>query len=116
MKYSLRSLMTFSIRDLFGLTVVVALVVAWWLDRSRSHEELRNVQFRLSLAEESNELLRSIAKSKADRAELSAAYEKDLKAAREADMRDMSYRVDAGNLLGPPLPNSQAPTPNPPKK
>jgi hypothetical protein len=35
MKYSLRSLMTFSIRDLFWMTVVVALAVAWWIDRSR---------------------------------------------------------------------------------
>ena len=35
MKYSLRSLMRFSIRDLFWLTIVIALVVGWWLDRSR---------------------------------------------------------------------------------
>jgi hypothetical protein len=35
MKYSLRSMMTFSIRDLFWLTVVVAMGVAWWLDHRR---------------------------------------------------------------------------------
>ena len=35
MKYSLRSLMTFSIRDLFWITVVVAMGVAWWIDRTR---------------------------------------------------------------------------------
>ena len=35
MKYSLRSLMTFSIRDLFLVTMIVALAVGWWLDRSR---------------------------------------------------------------------------------
>jgi membrane protein implicated in regulation of membrane protease activity len=35
MKYSLRSLITFSIRDLFWLTIVVALVVVWWLDRTK---------------------------------------------------------------------------------
>jgi len=34
MKYNLRSLMTFSIRDLFWFTVVVALAVGWWVDGS----------------------------------------------------------------------------------
>jgi hypothetical protein len=33
MKYSLRSLMTFSIRDLLWLMVVVGLGLAWWIDR-----------------------------------------------------------------------------------
>jgi hypothetical protein len=32
MKYSLRSLMRFSLRDLFWITVVVAMGLAWWLD------------------------------------------------------------------------------------
>ena len=32
MKYSLRSLMTFSIRDLFWITVVAALALGWWVD------------------------------------------------------------------------------------
>jgi len=36
MKYSLRSLMTFSIRDLFWVTVVVAMGVAWLVDRWRT--------------------------------------------------------------------------------
>jgi hypothetical protein len=35
MKYSLRSLMTFSIRDIALTTVIVAVLVAWWVDRSR---------------------------------------------------------------------------------
>jgi hypothetical protein len=38
MKYSLRSLMTFSIRDLLWLLVVVALALGWWIDRSRKPE------------------------------------------------------------------------------
>jgi hypothetical protein len=36
MKYSLRSVMTFSIRDLVWLTVVVALGVGWWIERTRA--------------------------------------------------------------------------------
>jgi hypothetical protein len=35
MKFNLRSLMRFSIRDLFWITVVVALVLGWWLDHRR---------------------------------------------------------------------------------
>jgi len=33
MKYSLRSLMRFSLRDLFWMMVVVGLGLAWWMDR-----------------------------------------------------------------------------------
>jgi hypothetical protein len=52
MKYSLRSLMTFSIRDLFWLMAVVALVLGWWVDRSRLATELKafeNEMVRLKL-------------------------------------------------------------------
>ena len=38
MKYSLRSLMRFSIRDLALVTVIVALALGWWVDRSRQAE------------------------------------------------------------------------------
>jgi hypothetical protein len=38
MNYNLRSLMTFSIRDLFLVTVIVAVCVAWGIDRSRLAE------------------------------------------------------------------------------
>lgn len=34
--------MRFTIRDLLWLTVMVAILVAWWLDRSRLADELRN--------------------------------------------------------------------------
>jgi len=33
MKYSLRSLMTFSIREVFLVTVIVALMLGWWINR-----------------------------------------------------------------------------------
>ncbi len=120
MKYSLRSLMTFSIRDLFWLTVVVALAVAWWLDRSSSRKELQRVQLLLALEEDTNKLLESVAKSHADAARVQAdraAFMDDLKRAHEAT-RDRDYRrLDApeGNLLGPPLPKPSAPASNPPE-
>ncbi len=55
MKYSLRSLMTFSIRDLFWFTVVVAMGMAWWVDRSRlrswlDDEEALRIESEASMA------------------------------------------------------------------
>lgn len=44
MKYSLRSLMRFSLRDLFWITVVVALVLGWWLDHSKNQHLGRRLQ------------------------------------------------------------------------
>jgi hypothetical protein len=36
--------MKFSIRDLMLVTVIVALAVAWWLDRSRLREQLEKLE------------------------------------------------------------------------
>jgi hypothetical protein len=73
MRYSLRSLMTFSIRDLLWLTVVVAVLAAWWIDRLR-------------LAAEIDRLGTVVVDHS-----LGTVYS------------------------GPPMPNSSAPAPNPPK-
>ena len=51
MKYSLRSLMTFSIRDLLWLMVVAAILTAWWLDhksaRDAHEREWKQLNFEL---------------------------------------------------------------------
>ena len=36
--------MKFSIRDLLLVTVIVALLTAWWLDRSRLAKEIRKLK------------------------------------------------------------------------
>jgi len=41
MKYSLRSLLKFSIRDLLFVTVIVAILAAWWVDRQRLIREIK---------------------------------------------------------------------------
>ncbi len=53
MKYSLRSLMRFSIRDLFWITIVVALAVAWWVERSRlADKEIEFMRLNIKLMRE----------------------------------------------------------------
>jgi len=86
MKYSLRSLMTFSIRDLVWLTVVVALGVGWWIERTRAER----------LAEE---------------AEVMDAAEAII--VRHVDKVEKENAQRWSKLTE--MPNSSAPAPNPPK-
>jgi hypothetical protein len=51
MKYSLRSLMTFSIRDLFWVTVVVALTIGWWLERQRAEQAVQEAESSQALSD-----------------------------------------------------------------
>ena len=86
MKYSLRSLMTFSIRGLALVTVIVALALLWWTERSRLQRE----NWRLT---RENDALK---------ARYSGEYNLRWAASQEAvGLREI-------------LRNSQAPTPNPP--
>ena len=34
----------FTLRDLFWLILVVAIIAAWWVDRGKSHEEYRELE------------------------------------------------------------------------
>jgi hypothetical protein len=56
MKYSLRSLIRFSLRDLFWITVAVALVLAWWVDRSRLEAENQKSQLQHMETEEATRI------------------------------------------------------------
>ena len=44
MKYSLRSLMRFSIRDLFWLTVVVGVALGWWVNHQSQVKFRQNIE------------------------------------------------------------------------
>src|SRR6185436_20294818 len=82
MKYSLRSLMRFSIRDIALVTVIVAVCVAWWMDRLNSRRELQGVKLRLALEEDNNKYLKTRAKDEAD---VRAMMESSLKEHFERD-------------------------------
>jgi hypothetical protein len=49
--------MKFTIRDLLLVTVIVALVAGWWVDRSRLTQEIKRLTKKPSLLDE---LMRSI--------------------------------------------------------
>jgi hypothetical protein len=54
MKYSLRSLMTFSIRDLLWLMVVAAILTAWWVDRTNLRAGMRRLWLKVDIYERSH--------------------------------------------------------------
>lgn len=83
--------MKFSIHDLLWLTVVVALVVAWWVDRRQLSQtiENKNVELRELRVEWDVERATIYAQAVAEAARVQAALD---------------------SMLG-----SQAPAPNPPK-
>jgi hypothetical protein len=102
MKYSLRSLMTFSIRDLFLVTMIVALAVGWWANRRQ-----------LAIQCDEAERQRDDALAKAGDWKFKA------KSLAET-MKGYGWKIDIDRealmtVIGPSedLPNSSAPPPNP---
>jgi hypothetical protein len=85
MKYSLRSLMTFSIRDLFWLMVVAAVLAVWSVDHRRQDARLEGSIRRMS------------------------------KTIKELDDELFWHRPSGRVPIKGPLPKSPAPAPNPPK-
>ena len=98
--------MKFTIRDLFLVTMIVALAVGWWADSRRR-----------------GQLERDLAAAKAETQEDKKAIEKYfkmmVKIERELPSHGLVFDWPGPTLtrLEPKnsLPNSQAPTPNPPK-
>jgi hypothetical protein len=88
--------MNFTIRDLMLVTLIVAILTAWWLDRAARRE------FENRTAEE-------IKKAEDDRWQVQH-LEKQLVIAR----RGLESQQEAIEYLKSKLPKSQAPAPNPP--
>jgi hypothetical protein len=110
--------MKFSIRDLLLVTLIVALAVAWWLDNSRLRDELRDHEFMQMVERSLADLDEALAKSEATFATAQAEHANAIAIAKKVlesqQATDSEGPVRGYTLLGPPLPNSSAPAPNPP--
>jgi hypothetical protein len=94
--------MKFSIRDLFLVTVIVAILVAWWVDRSRASQRLGESQDEVKELESDNLRWKTCAFR--------------LRDILRADGWSVDIMWSTAIEAKKKLPNSQAPAPNPPKK
>lgn len=105
--------MRFSIRDLMFVTVIVALAVAWWLDRTRLHAKVQRLESKLQFIESLEMVIAEAAQAQAEHAIAVAAAKRALESRQATDSEGP---VRGYTLLGPRLSNSSAPAPNSPKK
>jgi len=104
MKYSLRSLMTFSIRDLFWLTLVAAILAAW----------LVNHRLQRGLMKQAEQMRQDAEKQRvmADGRFLQAKYYLQSKGYVVAESGESRVAFADPRSKGMPIPS--APAPNPP--
>ena len=98
--------MKFSIRDLFLVTMIVAVCVAWWLDRQKLAS---------SIKEGEEYTTKMITEYAVENAALKDEIEA-LKASLPPEPESPTSELPEGHLLGPPPPNSSTPAANPPKE
>gem|GEM_PF-857107 len=117
--------MKFSIRDLFLVTLVVAVCVAWWLDRSRLHSswkaaELESQKFAAAY-KESGRIMVEIVEALQKRGVVTSTVRGKTAIGPESafapyNLPEESIKLRRSELeLHVELPNSSAPAPNPPK-
>lgn len=101
--------MKFSIRDLLLVTLIVALSMAWWLDRTRLAKETQHLETRIKYYEASADAVRSLANAQAVYNSARAKWERDLTdqttetwPTTEETRLTTEGPVRGYNLLGPP--------------
>jgi hypothetical protein len=122
MKYSLRSLMTFSIRDMFWLLSVLALGLGWWVNSRQLWLSRREIdEERIEVIKQAKELRDNLAAAKEDIEGLTGLWRGErIHYAHDKNTPDWSvleeqipprkgYRAATGTP-----PNSSAPAPTPP--
>ena len=108
--------MKFSIRDLLLTTFIVALAVAWWLDRRCLISAYQsNDGLMMRLRDENSSLVRKFD----EQTDIAHAFQSTLDSIhpgwRDADGRFSVENTEDGGWRVLFVPSSQAPTPNPPK-
>ena len=99
--------MKFTIRDLFLVTVIVALVLGWWLERqNRTYWEQRALQ--------EGRNIRMLLKHVEPGGMHNYEYESYMHIKEENAAATKELYTEPEAIL-PSLPNSSAPAPNPPK-
>ena len=107
--------MKFSIRDLLLATVIVALIVGWWLDRTRLAKKSTVDETRIGDLEERIVKLReTISRTMSEKRDLGKRLTTLESESRLRSMPNELPSMRTYTIPGPPVPDPSAPAPNPP--